>query len=155
MNESETRAELIDPHLLEQGWQVVKESRIRREYPITKGRLIGAGKRAMPDKADYILQYKNRNVAVIEAKASTCYYTEGLGQAKDYAERLNLRFAIATNGHKYYLADLEGTERDIDKVPTPEELWELLYGKETHDHSAAFNWKQKFYDIPSETKGGT
>lgn len=155
MNESETRAELIDPHLLEQGWQVVKDSRIRREFPITKGRLIGSGKRAMPDKADYILQYRNRNVAVIEAKAAACYYTEGLGQAKDYAERLNLRFAIATNGHKYYLADLEGTEKDIDKVPTPEELWQMLYGKETHDHPAAFNWKQKFYDIPFETKGGT
>lgn len=155
MNESETRAELIDPHLQEQGWQVVKDSRIRREYPITKGRLIGAGKRAMPDKADYILQYKNRNVAVIEAKAATCYYTEGLGQAKDYAERLNLRFAIATNGHKYYLADLQGTEKDIDKVPTPEELWNMLYSNETNDHPSAFNWKQKFYEIPFETKGGT
>ncbi|MBW8361307.1 MAG: DEAD/DEAH box helicase family protein [Kaistella sp.] len=155
MNESETRAELIDPHLLQQGWQVVKESRIRREYPITKGRLTGNGKRAMPDKADYILQYKNRNVAVIEAKADTCYYTEGLGQAKNYAERLKLRFAIATNGQRYYLADLEGNERDIDKIPTPDELWEMLYGRETQEHPAAFSWKQKFYDIPFETKGGT
>ena len=155
MNESETRAELIDPHLQEQGWQVVKDSRIRREFPITKGRLIGSGRRAMPDKADYILQYKNRNVAVIEAKAATCYYTEGLGQAKDYAERLNLRFAIATNGLKYYLADLEGNEYDIDKVPTPEQLWAMLYSQETVSHAIAFNWKQKFYDIPFETKGGT
>ena len=86
MNESETRAELIDPHLAERGWQVVPESRIRREYPITKGRLIGNNKRTAPSKADYILQYKNRNVAVLEAKATTCYYTEGLGQAKDYAD---------------------------------------------------------------------
>mgnify|MGYP000544765988 CR=1 FL=1 len=69
MNESETRAELIDPHLQQQGWAIVPESRIRREYPITKGRLIGSGKRAMPDKADYILQFNNRNVAVLEAKA--------------------------------------------------------------------------------------
>ncbi len=155
MNESETRAELIDPHLQEQGWQVVKDSRIRREFPITKGRLIGSGRRAVPDKADYILQYKNRNVALIEAKAATCYYTEGLGQAKDYAERLNLRFAIATNGLKYYLADLEGNEYDIDKVPTPEQLWEMLYSQETVSHPIEFNWKQKFYDIPFETKGGT
>ena len=43
-NESETRAELIDPHLQQQGWAIVPESRIRREYPITKGRLIGSGK---------------------------------------------------------------------------------------------------------------
>lgn len=155
MNESETRAELIDPHLKERGWQVAPDSRIRREYPITKGRLIGNNKRTAPSKADYILQYKNRNVAVLEAKAITCYYTEGLGQAKDYAERLNLRFAICTNGEKYYLADLEGGERDIDDVPTPEELWEMLCGKEEKLHPAEFNWQQKFHDIPFETKGGT
>lgn len=155
MNESETRAELIDPHLKERGWQVVLESRIRREYPITKGRLIGNNKRTAPSKADYILQYKNRNVAVLEAKATTCYYTEGLGQAKDYAERLNLRFAICTNGLNYYLADLEGGEKDIDAVPTPDELWEMLYGKEEKIHPEEFNWQQKFFDIPFETKGGT
>lgn len=155
MNESETRAELIDPHLQERGWQVVKDSRIRREYPITKGRLVGNGKRTAPSKADYILQYKNRNVAVIEAKATTCFYTEGLGQAKDYAERLNLRFAICTNGHKYYLCDMQGNERDIDEVPTPEELWEMLYAKEEQQHPLEFNWQQKFFDIPFETKGGT
>ena len=155
MNESETRAELIDPHLQEQGWQIVKGSRIRREYPITKGRLIGNGKRAMPDKADYILQYKNRNIAVLEAKADTLYYTEGLAQAKDYAKRLKVRFAIATNGNRYYLADLEGNEGDISKVPTPEELWEMQFGKEENEHPLEFGWKQKFYDIPFETKGGT
>lgn len=155
MNESETRAELIDPHLQERGWQVVKDSRIRREFPITKGRLVGNGKRTAPSKADYILQYKNRNVAVIEAKATTCFYTEGLGQAKDYAERLNLRFAICTNGLKYYLVDREGNERDIDEVPTPDELWEMLYAKEEKIHATEFNWQQKFYDIPFETKGGT
>ena len=155
MNESETRAELIDPHLQEQGWQVVKDSRIRREYPITKGRLIGNGRRAMPDKADYILQYKNRNVAVLEAKADTLYYTEGLAQAKDYATRLKVRYAIATNGRQYYLADLEGNEGDISKVPTPEELWEMQFGKEEKEHPIEFGWKQKFYDIPFETKGGT
>ena len=155
MNESETRAELIDPHLKERGWQVVVDSRIRREYPITKGRLVGNGKRTAPSKADYILQYKNRNVAVIEAKATTCFYTEGLGQAKDYAERLNLRFAICTNGLQYYLCDMEGNERDINEVPTPEELWEMLYAKEEKQHPLEFNWQQKFYDIPFETKGGT
>lgn len=154
MNESETRAELIDPHLKQQGWGEVKDSRIRREYPINKGRLLGNGRRAVPDKADYILQYNNRNIAVVEAKASTCYYTEGLAQAKDYASRLNMRFAIATNGEKHYLADLEGTEGDIAEIPTPQQLWERLYGKEERTQPAGFSWKQKFYDIPFETKGG-
>ncbi len=155
MNETETRAELIDPHLAKQGWQIVKESRIRREYPISKGRLIGNGKRTKPDKADYVLQFNNRNVAVVEAKSTDCYYTEGLAQAKDYAARLNLRFAIATNGHKYYMADLEGSEGDISEVPTPQEIWEKLYGTEERLQPAQFNWKQKFADIPFESKGGT
>lgn len=154
-NESETRAELIDPHLQQQGWAIVPESRIRREYPITKGRLIGSGKRAMPDKADYILQFNNRNVAVLEAKAEGCYYTEGLAQAKDYATRLNLRYAICTNGVKYYMADLQGKEGDITEVPTPEQLWEKLYAVEQKKNQEAFNWEQRFFNVPFETKGGS
>lgn len=154
-NESETRAELIDPHLQQQGWAVIPESRIRREYPITKGRLIGSGKRAMPDKADYILQFNNRNVAVLEAKAEGCYYTEGLAQAKDYATRLNLRYAICTNGVKYYMADLQGNEGDIAEVPTPEQLWEKLYAVEQKKNQEAFNWEQRFFNVPFETKGGS
>ena len=45
MNEAETRAKHIDPALAAAGWGVVEGSRIRREYPITLGRLEGAGKR--------------------------------------------------------------------------------------------------------------
>jgi hypothetical protein len=45
---------------------VVPDSRIRREYRITLGRLQGAaGKRNTADFADYILEYKGRMVAVI------------------------------------------------------------------------------------------
>jgi hypothetical protein len=39
MNEAETRAEHIDPALKAAGWGVVEGSRIRREYPITPGRI--------------------------------------------------------------------------------------------------------------------
>ena len=41
MNEAETRAEHIDPALAATGWGVVDGSRIRREYPITLGRIEG------------------------------------------------------------------------------------------------------------------
>ena len=43
MNESETRAELIDPALQAAGWGVVERSRIRRDYTITLGRTHGHG----------------------------------------------------------------------------------------------------------------
>ena len=41
MNEAETRADYIDPALTAAGWSVVEGSRIRREYPITLGRIEG------------------------------------------------------------------------------------------------------------------
>ena len=77
------------------------------EFPINKGRLIGHGQRSKPDKADYVLQYKNRNLAVIEAKARDKYYTEGVGQAKDYAGKLQVRFTYSTNGLQIYRIDMQ------------------------------------------------
>ena len=78
MNEAETRAHYIDPALRKAGWGVVEGTRICMEFPISKGRLIGNGQRSMPDKADYVLQYKNRNLAVIEAKSDQKGHTDGL-----------------------------------------------------------------------------
>ena len=46
MNESETRAELIDPKLKANGWGVVEGSKILREYHITAGRIQSGGIRA-------------------------------------------------------------------------------------------------------------
>jgi hypothetical protein len=45
MNEAETRAEHIDPALKAAGWGVVEGSRVRREVPITPGRIEGLGRR--------------------------------------------------------------------------------------------------------------
>ena len=59
MNEAETRAEHIDPALKAAGWGVVEGSRIRREYPITPGRIEGHGRRGKPLTADYVLEYRN------------------------------------------------------------------------------------------------
>ncbi len=119
MNETETRTELIDPALKATGWGVVEGRRIRMEFPINKGRLIGNGQRSKPGKADYILQYKNRILAVIDAKARDKYYTEGFGQAKDYAVKLQVRFTFSTNGLQIYRIDMqEGTEGEVTSNPT-------------------------------------
>ena len=61
MNEAETRADHIDPALKAAGWGVVEGSRILREYPITKGRIEGFGRRGKALTADYILVYRNAN----------------------------------------------------------------------------------------------
>jgi len=156
MNEAETRATYIDPALKEAGWGVIEGSRIRMEFPITKGRLIGHGKRSKPDKADYVLQYKNRNLAIIEAKSDEKYYTEGVGQAKDYAERLQVRFTYSSNGLQIYGIDLqEGIEGDVTKYPTPDELWEMTFGEADAINPDAGAWRDKLHSVPFEERGGT
>ena len=85
MNEAETRAEHIDPALAAAGWGAVEGSRIRREYPIAPGRIEGHGRRGKPLIADYVLEYRNTKLAVVEAKPWDEELTEGVGQAKDYA----------------------------------------------------------------------
>src|SRR5690554_2341760 len=157
MNETETRAEYIDPALKEAGWGVVEGSRIRMEFPINKGRLIGHGQRSKPDKADYILQYRNRNLALIEAKARDKYYTEGVGQAKDYAGRLQVRFTYSTNGLQIYKIDMEqGTEGDVNTYPTPDELWEMTYPKSDEPEAIlAEEWREKLLSVPFEDRSGT
>lgn len=103
MNEAETRAEHIDPALKAAGWGVVEGSRILREYPITLGRIEGHGRRAKPSIADYVLVFRNTKLAVIEAKAWDEELTEGVGQAKAYAEKLAIRFTYATKA-KVFMA---------------------------------------------------
>ena len=156
MNETETRATYVDPALKEAGWGVVEGSKIRMEFPISKGRLIGNGKRSAPDKADYVLQYRNRNLAVIEAKSDEKYYTEGVGQAKSYAERLHVRFTYSTNGIQTYAIDLQnGSEGDVTSYPTPAELWEMTFAEEDAKDKEAGVWRDKLHKVPFETKSGT
>ncbi|MFH1250383.1 MAG: DEAD/DEAH box helicase family protein [bacterium] len=156
MNEAETRATYIDPALKEAGWGVVDGSRIRMEFPISKGRLIGNGQRSKPDKADYVLQYRNRNLAVIEAKSDEKYYTEGVGQAKDYAERLQVRFTYSTNGLQIYGIDLQvGKEGDVTIYPSPDELWEMTFGEADAINPDAAAWRNKLHSVPFEERGGT
>jgi len=106
MNEAETRAEHIDPALAAVGWGVVEGSRVHREYPITLGRLEGHGRRGKPLMADYVLVYRNTMMAVVGAKAWDQALTEGVGQAKNYADKLAIRFAYSSNGQGVYGIDM-------------------------------------------------
>ena len=156
MNEAETRATYIDPALRKAGWGVIDGSRIRMEFPITKGRLIGNGQRAAPDWADYVLQYRNRNLAVIEAKSDKKYYTEGVGQAKDYAERLQVRFTYSTNGLQIYSIDMQKVkEGDVSSYPSPDELWDMTFAEADFLNPDAGAWRDKLHSVPFEDKGGT
>lgn len=89
MDEAETRAEHIDPALKAAGWGVVEGSRTLREYHITRGCIEGRGRRGLPEIADYVLVYRNIKLAVTEAKAWDKAVTEGVAQAKAYAEKMH------------------------------------------------------------------
>ena len=149
MNEAETRAELIDPALTAAGWGTVDGSRVRREFIISPGSIEGRGRRRNPSKADYVLEYRNTRLGVVEAKARSQELTEGVAQAKVYADKLRVRFTFSTNGTGIYCIDmLTGEERELSAWPTPAELWNLTF-------TEANAWRDRFAEVGYEDKGGS
>jgi type I restriction enzyme R subunit len=149
MNEADTRANLIDPKLLAAGWGIVEGSRIQREFPITAGRILVGGKRAPPLKADYVLTYKNRKLAAVEAKSDDLKVGEGVAQAKNYANKLQLEYTYSTNGKEIYQIEMStGKEGTIAAFPTPDQLWAKIFSDQN-------DWKDKFDAVPFESVGGT
>ena len=149
MNESETRAELIDPKLKACGWGVVEGSKILREYHITAGKIQSGGGRAKKLTADYVLVYKGIKLAVIEAKSSVLAVGEGVAQAKLYAEKLKLETTYATNGKEIYRICMKtGTEGLVADFFTPDELWNKTFTVQNE-------WRERFAAVPFEDKSGS
>jgi type I restriction enzyme R subunit len=147
-NEAETRAELIDPVLSAAGWGQVENSRVAREYVIAPGRILGAGRPQKKLILDYLMLYRNRKLAVVEAKSEDKPLTEGLGQAKQYAEKLGVRFAYSTNGLGFYEVDMEtGVEGPVPAVPSPEVLWQRMFANTSV-------LETELTDVPFESNGG-
>lgn len=149
MNEEETRAEYIDLKLREAGWGVVDGSKVRREFLIAPGKIEANGIKSKPLRADYILEYKNKKIGVIEAKSISKESTEGVAQAKTYAEKLKIDYTYSTNGKEIYEISMKsGKENHIDIFPTPDQLWNKTF--------ADWNeWKDKFSSVPFEDINGS
>ena len=155
--EADTRAELIDPKLKQNGWGEVDKSYIRREE-ICPGRIMTGGKRGTTVYSDYVLVYQGRKLAVVEAKKEDLSYTEGVRQAKDYATRLKCRIAYATNGHEIYQMDMvTGDESLVDDYMSPEQVWDYTFGGSGSaiEPSFASTWRKRFAGIPFDTKSGS
>lgn len=151
MNEADTRAELIDKQLEAAGWKTdhATEVRVRREYTITAGEIRTSGIRTGPLKADYLLVYKNRNLAVVEAKSIQLDVSEGVAQAKLYAQKLELQTSFAANGKSIYqINHARGEEGEVSAFPSPQELWQRTFG-ETNA------WLERFNAVPFEDMNGT
>lgn len=142
ITEADTCRKYVLPKLIQSGWDNDPHS-FTEQKTFTDGRIVLVGEkvRRRPQKrADYLLRYtRDFPVGVVEAKAAYRAPTDGLQQAKDYAEVLGLKFAYSTNGHgivEFYF--LTGRERNLEAFPTPTELWiRLRAGEKLQDDIAA------------------
>jgi type I restriction enzyme R subunit len=165
MNEAETRAELIDPKLKACGWGVVEGSKVLREYRITEGKIQSGGGRGRKIIADYILVHKGIKLAVVEAKSDELEVGEGVMQAKQYAEKLQLETTYSSNGKAIYQICMKtGEEGLVTDFLSPEELWNKTYmvastGSANEEERAHLEhverWREKFANVPFEDKSGT
>ncbi|NJB83585.1 EcoAI/FtnUII family type I restriction enzme subunit R [Wenyingzhuangia aestuarii] len=139
ISESDTRANFIDPKLVESQWEPIH---IVREYYFTDGRKLLGNKRGKRLFLDYLLKYNNTNLAIVEAKKLGDHPTKGLQQALDYAEKLKINFVYATNGKRIYEFDRSKGKGDyIDNFPTPKELYNRLFGTKN-------KLKEQLHNIP-------
>jgi type I restriction enzyme R subunit len=107
---------------------------VREEVTFTKGRVIVRGKlhtRGKQKRADYVLYYApNLPIAVIEAKDNNHTVGDGMQQGLNYAETLDVPYAISSNGDAFLVHDRTGQHTPIeqqlalDAFPTPAELWQ-------------------------------
>ena len=131
LSETDIRTKYITPAIIAAGWDPI--SQLREEYRVTAGRVIARGKtprRAPSRRADYVLFHApNLPLAVIEAKDANHTPADGLQQALDYAERMDVPFVYSSNGESFIEHDRTLTdgpvtrELPMDRFPTPDELY--------------------------------
>lgn len=127
MNEADTCRELVRPKLEASGWDGHQHF-YSEQTAFTDGRIIataGKPRRLKKKFSDFLLRYtRDITLAVVEAKSNRRPAGDGLQQAKEYANILGLKFAYATNGTDILEYDFfTAQEREVDRFPTPEELW--------------------------------
>src|SRR5208283_130943 len=130
MNEADTCRKYVVPRLVDSGWDNAPYS-FTEQRTFTDGRIIPIGnkiRRGKQKRADYLLRYtRDYPIAVVEAKADYKSPSDGLQQAKDYAQTLGLKFAYSTNGTGIVEFDFTtGTESILNAFPSPSELWSRL-----------------------------
>jgi type I restriction enzyme R subunit len=131
LSERDICSKFIGPAVKRAGWDGMLQ--IREEVAFTKGRIIVRGKlvsRGKAKRADYILYYKpNIPIAIIEAKDNNHSVGDGMQQALEYANTLNIPFVFSSNGDGFVFHDRTGISPEkeadltLDQFPSPAELW--------------------------------
>ena len=147
ITEADTCRKYVLPKLIDAGWDDAPRS-FTEQKTFTDGRIIVAG-RGRQKRADYLLRYTpNHMIAVVEAKSAYKNPGDGLQQAKDYAQILDLSFAYSTNGKGIIEFDfLTGTESELDELPSPDDLWDRLAAAGIVDPTIADRYLTPFHHL--------
>lgn len=131
LSERDICTKFITPALAKAGWDVATQ--VREEVGFTKGRIIVRGKlvtRGKGKRADYVLYYRpNIPIALIEAKDAGHAVGDGIQQALDYAETLDIPYVFSSNGGGFVFHDRTGASSEkestlsLDAFPSPADLW--------------------------------
>ena len=118
LSEADICAKFITPAVTNAGWK--EHSQIQREVHFTKGQIHVRGKMVTRGKskfADYVLYYKpNIPIAIIEAKDNVHSPGDGMQQALEYADTLNIPFVFSSNGDSFVLHDRTGTMDETEST---------------------------------------
>ena len=154
LSERDICTKFITPALRQAGWDEMLQ--IREEVGFTKGRIIVRGKlvtRGRAKRADYVLYYKpNIPIALIEAKDGSHSVGDGMQQALDYAETLNIPFVFSSNGDGFLFHDRTGVSAPreanlaLDAFPAPADLWARYRNWKGLDAEAERIVLQDYYD---------
>lgn len=134
MTEEEVKLNYITPAIENAGWT---KKQIRMEHSINAGKIVVRGnvaKRLPKKKADYVLFYKeNMPLAIVEAKDNIHNIGDGMFQAQEYADKLDVRFVFTSNGDGFLSYDMKTGDQKIislDEFPSPQELFNKQYKDE-------------------------
>ena len=115
------------------GWD--EDTQLRREVHFTKGQIHVRGKMVARGKskfADYVLYYKpNIPIAIVEAKDNNHAVGDGMQQALEYAEILNIPFVFSrtatASSSTTAPAPCPRSESSLplDAFPSPARLWSI------------------------------
>ena len=131
--EEDVKLRRITPAIEAAGWA---KHQIFMEYQFTDGKVSVHGKtarRGRQKKADYILTAPNGRtpLAIVEAKRGDKISGDGMQQALEYAEILDIPFVYTSNGRGFLEHDrLTGKIRELtlNEFPRYEELWVRFSG---------------------------
>jgi len=131
LSERDICTKYITPALEKAGWN--KLTQLLEEVTFTDGKIYVKGRvtgRGAKKRVDYILYYKpNIPIAIIEAKDNKHSVRDGIQQALDYSQILDIPFVFSSNGNGFLFHDktLSGanleTELALEDFPSPEALW--------------------------------